>query len=110
MLGVSRDLWKSAKNALRAKGDDKPSFEKIHQCYRDLEKDVDYARHSQKLRQRRAVTRAKLDKDGWKLPNVKLPLSSASMEWLDMPIATDVSTTFRVVHRQPAGRLNNEPS
>ncbi|MBD0677167.1 DDE-type integrase/transposase/recombinase [Pseudomonas sp. PSB11] len=110
MLGVSRDLWKAAKNTLRAKGDDKPSFEKINQCYRDLEKDVDHARHSQKLRQRRAVTRAKLDKDGWKLPNVKLPLSPVSMEWLDMPITTDETTMFRVVHRQPTGRLNNEQS
>lgn len=102
MLGVSRDLWKAAKNALRAKGEDKPNFEKINQCYRDLEIDVNYARHSQKLRLRRAVTRAKLDKNGWKLPKVKLA-APASMEWLDMPGTTDVPETFRVVHRQPRG-------
>lgn len=102
MLGVSRDLWKAAKNALRAKGEDKPNLEKINQCYRDLEIDVDYARHSQKLRLRRSVTRAKLDKNGWKLPKVKLPIAPASMEWLDVPITTDVPT-FRVVHRQPRG-------
>lgn len=103
MLGVSRDLWKAAKSALRAKGEDKPNLEKINQCYRDLEIDVEYARHSQKLRQRRAVTRAKLDKNGWKLPKVKLPIAPASMEWLDMASTTDLFKTFRVVHRQPRG-------
>ena len=110
MLGLSRDLWKAAKKALHAKGDDKPSFEKVNQCYRDLAKDVENARHSQILRQRRAVTRAKLDKDGWKLPNVKLPSAPASMNWLDMPVTSDVTTTFRVIHRQPKGGLNNEQS
>lgn len=103
LLGVSRDLWKAAKNALRAKGEDKPNLEKINQCYRDLEIDVDYARHSQKLRQRRAVTRAKLDKNGWSLPKVKLPIAPTRMEWLDVPIPAELPKTFRVVHRQPRG-------
>ncbi|UMZ12141.1 transposase [Pseudomonas sp. MPFS] len=110
MLGLSRDLWKAAKKALHTKGDDKTSFEKVHQCYRDLAKDVENARHSHILRQRRAVTRAKLDKDGWKLPNVKLASAPASMDWLDMPVTSDVTTTFRVIHRQPKGGLNNEQS
>ena len=110
MLGLSRDLWKAAKKALHTKGDDKPSFEKVNQCYRDLAKDVENARHSHILRQRRAVTRAKLDKDGWKLPNVKLASAPVSMDWLDMPVTSDVTTTFRVIHRQPKGGLNNEQS
>lgn len=103
MLGLSRELWKAAEKALQERGSNNPSFEQVHQCYRDLAEDVEEARRSQKLRKRRAVARAKLDKNGWKIPAVKSPFASTEMDWLDMPFTTDIATPFKVIHRHPSG-------
>jgi putative transposase len=107
-LGLSRELWNAAEKALQESGGNNPSFEQVHQCYRDLVEDVEQARRSQKLRKRRAVARAKLDKDGWKVSAVKSPLASTGMDWLDMPFTTEIATPFKVIHRHPNGGLNHE--
>lgn len=101
MLGLSRELLKAAKKALKESGDFNPSFEQVHQCYRDIRDDVEQARRSQKLRTRRAVARAKLDKDGWKIRAAKPQIVSAEMDWLDKPITTGIATPFKVTYRRP---------
>lgn len=103
MLGLSRELWKASKKALQDSGSTNPSFEQVHQCYRDLTEDVEEARRSQKLRKRRAVARAKLDKDGWKVPAAKPPIVSAEMDWFDKPLTTGIATPFKVTYRHPSG-------
>ena len=101
MLGLSRELLKAAKKSLQDGGNPNPSFEQVHQCYRNLTEDVEEARRSQRLRKRRAVALAKLDKDGWKVPTTKPSTVSADMDWLDNPI-TEVATPFKVTYRHPS--------
>lgn len=101
MLGLSRELLKAAKKALKESGNFNPSFEQVHQCYRDIRDDVEQARRSQKIRTRRAVARAKLDKDGWKIRAAKPQIVSAEMDWLDKPITTGIATPFKVTYRRP---------
>lgn len=102
MLGLSRELWKAAEKALQDSGSSKPSFEQIYQCYRDLTEDVEEARRSQKLRKRRAVASAKLDKDGRKVPSANPPIVSSEMDWLDKPITTSIGEPFKVTYRDPS--------
>lgn len=106
-LGLSRELWSAAEKALQERGSNNPSFEQVNQCYRDLAEDVEQARRSQKLRKRRAAARAKLDRDGWKI-TTKSPIVSAEMNWLDMPLTTEIAPPFKVIHRHPSGGLNHE--
>lgn len=101
MLGLSRELLKAAKKALKENGTLNPSFEQIHQCYRDIRDDIEQARRSQKLRTRRAVARAKLDKDGWETHAAKPQIISAEMDWLDKPITTGIATPYKVTYRRP---------
>ncbi|MCW2268918.1 Transposon Tn7 transposition protein TnsB [compost metagenome] len=110
MLGLSRELWKAAEKALQDSGSNSPSFDQVHQCYRDLTQDIAEARRSQKLRKRRAVTRAKIDKDGWRLDGSVKPLIAFSeMDWLDKPSGTaNVATSFKVTRRHLSGGLSDE--
>jgi putative transposase len=101
MLGLSRELLRAAKTALKESGNFNPSFEQVHQCYRDIREDVEEARLSQKLRKRRAVARAKLDKDGWKVRAAMPLLAFSEMDWLDKPLTTSSATPFKVTYRHP---------
>lgn len=101
MLGLSRELLKAANKALKESGNLNPSFEQVHQCYRDIRDDVKDARRSQMLRKRRAVARAKLDKDGWKVRAAKPSIVAAEMEWLDKPLTTGIATPFKVTYHRP---------
>lgn len=103
MMGLSRELWKAAKKASQTGGNDNPSFEKVHQCYRDITEDVAEARRSQKLRTRREASRAKLDKDGWEVHASKPSILSAEIDWFDKPLTTDIGTTFKMTYRRPIG-------
>ena len=102
MLGLSRELLKAAKKALKDSGTQNPSFEQVHQCHRDLIEDIAKARRSQKLRKRRAAALAKLDRDGWKAPTAKPLIISTEMYWLDKPIV-DIATPFKVTYHRPSG-------
>ena len=102
MLGLSRELLKAAKKSLKESGNHNPSFEQVHQCYRNLIEDIEKARRSQKLRKRRAAALAKLDKDGWKAPTDKPLIISAELHWLDKPLV-DMTTPFKVTYHRPNG-------
>ena len=102
MLGLSRELLKAAKKSLKESGNHNPSFEQVHQCYRNLIEDIEKARRSQKLRKRRAAALAKLDIDGWKAPTDKPLIISAELHWLDKPLV-DMTTPFKVTYHRPNG-------
>ena len=102
MLGLSRELLKAAKKSLKESGNHNPSFEQVHQCYRNLIEDIEKARRSQKLRKRRAAALTKLDKDGWKAPTDKPLIISAELHWLDKPLV-DMATPFKVTYNRPNG-------
>lgn len=104
LRGLSRELWKAAKKALKESGDFDPNSEKIQKAYRDLAEDANNARKSQKLRQRRAVARAKLDKDGWTV-TTKSPIVSPDFPFLNTSPKTEFKTEkpFKVTYRPLSG-------
>lgn len=104
LRGLSRELWKAAEKALKESGDSTPNLEKIQKAYRDLAADVDHARKSQKMRKRRAVARAKLDKDGWTVAT-KSPIVSAGIRFLDASptTETEIAKPFKVTYRPLSG-------
>lgn len=104
LRGLSRELWKAAEKAVKESGDINPSTEKIQQSYRDLAEDVENARKSQKLRIRRAVARAKLDKDGWTV-TTKSQIHPADIGFLSAlsMTETDITKPFKVTYRPVSG-------
>ncbi|WEK31026.1 MAG: DDE-type integrase/transposase/recombinase [Candidatus Pseudomonas phytovorans] len=108
MVGKSRELWRVAEKALREKYGEQPSFEATHQCYQEIMEDVEEARLSQKLRQRREAARAKIDKEGRKSEIGPPPKVLGEMEWGDDSIDhIPPAAAFKVSVRSPAG--SNKP-
>lgn len=103
MIGKSREMWKAAKQALRAADGINPSFDATHKCYQELMADIDEARRSQKRRLRREAVRARLDKEGRK-KNADAPRTvSAQMSLPDISIPSADLTPFKVSYRPPVG-------
>lgn len=107
MLGLSRELWRAAQKALQESGSINANFDQVYQCYRDITADVEEARRSQRLRKRRAASRAKLDKDGWNVPITHPAITPNEMDWLNNPLTTDIGAPFKVTYR-PLGGINHE--
>lgn len=108
MVGKSRELWRAAEKALREKNGEQPSFEATHQCYQEIMEDVEEARRSQKLRQRREAARAKIDKEGRMSEFAPPPKVLGEMEWADGSIPhVPAAAAFKVSFRPPAG--GNQP-
>lgn len=104
MVGKSRELWRAAEKALREKNGEQPSFEATHQCYQEILEDVEEARRSQYLRQRREAARAKIDKEGRISEVAPPPKVLGEMEWTDDSIPhIPPEDAFTVSYRPPAG-------
>ncbi|APV39864.1 integrase [Pseudomonas frederiksbergensis] len=104
LIGMSRDLYVAAKKNLRESGNTQPDFDAIHQAYRDIMTDIEGARHSHKLRKRRAAAKARLDKEGRSANVSFVPSVDSQLSWLklfdDAPAVAGFAVSNRVSRKE----------
>ncbi|MNJ58527.1 hypothetical protein D3C77_541610 [compost metagenome] len=105
LVGMSRETFDLARAQLRQSGKSSPTFEVIHQAYRDIMADVEDLKRSQKLRKRREAAKVKLDRGGAQQTQVQSDPKSA-MDFLDAEIQESIPG-YSVVSRAP--RMGGKP-
>jgi len=73
-IGMSRDIYEQARKIAREAGRDADSFDVVHQTYQQIMADVEVAKQSNRLRQRRNAAKIEIDKEGQ--PKPKAPASN----------------------------------
>jgi len=69
VIGLSRDLYDSARKMVRDAKGDADDFGAIHRAYKQIMADVERAKHSKKLRNRRNAAKSLIDKEGYARPS-----------------------------------------
>jgi putative transposase len=105
LVGMSRETFDLARAQLRQSGKSSPTFEVIHQAYRDIMADVEDLKRSQKLRKRREAAKVKLDRGGAQQTPAQSDPKSA-MDFLDAEIQESIPG-YSVVSRAP--RMRGKP-
>ena len=78
MFGMSRDLYRAARDRVRGERGNPNDADAVFEAYRNIMEDVDKAKKSNRLRVRRYAAQAELDKEGQqraKEPTSKVPPS-----------------------------------
>lgn len=91
-IGMSRDIYERARELAREEGKDANDFKVAHRAYQQIMADVEVAKQSNKLRQRRNAAKVEIDKEGQPRPKADpgQPLSAiakASIPTLEINIA-----------------------
>lgn len=64
VIGMSRDLYDRARKMVRDARGDVDDFSATHRAYKQIMAEVELAKHSKKLRQRREAAKSGIDKEG----------------------------------------------
>jgi putative transposase len=69
-IGMSRDIYEQARKIAREAGKNADDFSVVHRAYQQIMADVESAKQSNKLRQRRNAAKTEIDKEGQPRPKV----------------------------------------
>lgn len=83
MTGMSRDLYRAARDRIRDERGNPNDADAVFEAYRNIMKDVDNAKKSNKLRKRRYAAQTELDKEGQQ--RAKEPTSQVPPSPVDGP-------------------------
>lgn len=64
MVGMSRDVYRAARQRVKERGGDSSNPDAVFEAYRQIMADVEVAKKSNKLRKRRYAAQMELDKEG----------------------------------------------
>jgi len=84
-VGMSRDIYDRARELVRKEGKDAENFSLAHRAYQQIMADVEVAKQSNKLRQRRNAAKTEIDKEGLPRQKVTPDVRLAGVAKTDVP-------------------------